>query len=169
MTYDALVVVSFGGPEGPDDVMPFLRQVTRGRNVPDARLEVVAQQYQRFGGVSPINGHTRALVDAVRAVVDLPVYWGNRNWHPFLADTVRDMRDDGVERALAFVTSAFGSYSGCRQYLEDIERAREAVGAGAPEIDKLRTFHNHPGFVSAMSERVAAALAQIPESRRAAA
>src|SRR3954447_3551397 len=165
MTYDALVVVSFGGPEGPDDVMPFLRQVTRGRNVPDARLEVVAQQYQRFGGVSPINGHTRALVDAVRAVVDLPVYWGNRNWHPFLADTVRDMRDDGVERALAFVTSAFGSYSGCRQYLEDIDTARAAVGPRAPRIDKLRLFYNHPMFIEAVTERTGAALATAPTAR----
>jgi len=162
VNYDALVVVSFGGPEGPDDVMPFLRQVTRGRNVPDARLEVVAQQYQRFGGVSPINAHTRALVEAVRAVVGLPVYWGNRNCHPFLADTVRAMRDDGVERALAFVTSAFGSYSGCRQYLEDIEAARAAVGDDAPVVDKLRLYYNHPGFIDTMAENVRSVLERVP-------
>jgi ferrochelatase len=172
--YDALLVVSFGGPDGPEDVMPFLENVLRGKNVPRQRMLDVAEHYYHFGGKSPINDNNRELIAALEQELKakgpaLPIYWGNRNWHPMLADTVRRMEADGVRRALAFVTSAFGSYSGCRQYREDIERAREAVGAGAAEIDKLRTFHNHPGFVSAMSERVAAALAQIPESRRAAA
>ncbi len=147
-----MLVVSFGGPEGPADVEPFLRRVLRGRDVPEARLAEVAEHYHRFGGVSPINGHSRALVAALRAELAssglaLPVYWGNRNWAPLLADEVGRMRDDGVRRALAFVTSAYASYSGCRQYLDDIQAARAEVGPGAPVIDKLRLFHNHPGFV----------------------
>lgn len=161
--YDAVLLVSFGGPEGPDDVVPFLANVLRGRNVPEARQRAVAEQYQRFGGVSPINGHNRALLAALRRELhdhgpDLPVYWGNRNWHPLLTDTVGAMRDDGVTRALAFVTSAYSSYSSCRQYLEDISRARQAVGAGAPAIDKLRPFFNHPGFVEPSADRLRAAL-----------
>jgi ferrochelatase len=149
---DALLVVSFGGPEGPDDVLPFLENVTRGRNVPRARLEVVAEQYRLFGGVSPINGIVRRLVADLEGLLAargpaLPVYWGNRNWQPFLTGTVRRMTADGVGRALAFVTSAYSSYSGCRQYQEDIERARAAIGAGAPLIEKLRPYWNHPGFI----------------------
>jgi ferrochelatase len=160
--YDAVVVVSFGGPEGPDDVEPFLDQVLRGRTVTAARRAAVADHYFHFGGRSPINGHTRALVTALAAELgahghDLPVYWGNRNWHPFLADTVRRMRDDGIRRALAFVTSAYASYSSCHQYLEDIARARADVGDGAPAIEKLRVFYNHPGFVEANADALQAA------------
>lgn len=161
MTYDALLIVGFGGPEGPDDVVPFLENVTRGRNIPRERLIEVGAHYAHFGGVSPINGQLRALKAALEAELAaqgpaLRVYWGNRNWHPMLADTVRQMKADGVTRALAFVPSAFGSYSGCRQYREDIERAR-AVVEGAPPIDKLRNFFDHPGFVDALVERVKAA------------
>ncbi len=161
--YDAILVVSFGGPEGPDEVMPFLEQVLRGRNVPPARLQEVAAHYQRFGGVSPINAHNRALVGALRAELQgaglrLPVYWGNRNWHPFLTEVVREMGQDGVERALAFVTSAYASYSGCRQYLDDLAAARLAVGPAAPKIDKLRLFYNHPGFVRANAAALRGAL-----------
>ena len=169
--YDALLLVSFGGPEGPDEVMPFLENVTRGRGVPRERLAEVATHYERFGGVSPINAQNRALLAALRVELDargpaLALYWGNRNWRPFLADAIADMRRDGVRRALAFVTSAFGSYSSCRQYLEDIERARAAVGGDAPSVDKLRLFWNHPGFIEPMVERVEAALAALPAGSR---
>jgi ferrochelatase len=161
---DALLIVSFGGPEGPADVLPFLQNVTRGRDVPPARLALVAEQYQRFGGVSPINGIVRQLIAALERLLAergpaLPVYWGNRNWHPGLADTVRRMADDGVGHALAFVTSAYSSYSSCRQYQEDIAAARAAVGAAAPVIEKLRPYWNHPGFIDAMRARTAEALA----------
>ncbi|HEX8162472.1 MAG TPA: ferrochelatase [Pyrinomonadaceae bacterium] len=173
-TYDALLVVSFGGPEGAADVMPFLENVLRGRNVPRERMEQVAHHYDLFGGVSPINGQNRKLIAALRAELDthhvtLPVYWGNRNWHPFLADELRRMRGDGIRRALAFVTSAYSSYSGCRQYREDIERARAEVGEGAPQVDKLRAFYNHPGFVGPNAENLRAALDQVPAGRRDAA
>jgi ferrochelatase len=173
-TYDALLVVSFGGPEGTDDVMPFLENVLRGRNVPRERMEQVARHYDLFGGVSPINAQNRKLIAALRAELDthhitLPVYWGNRNWHPLLADELRRMRSDGIKRALAFVTSAYSSYSGCRQYREDIERARAEVGGGAPQVDKLRAFYNHPGFVEPNVENLKAALDQIPIERRDAA
>jgi ferrochelatase len=169
--YDALLVVGFGGPEGPDDVVPFLERVTAGRGIPRERLAEVGAHYQLFGGVSPINAQHRALVDAVRAEliahdIGLPVYWGNRNWHPLLADTVGQMAADGVERALAFVTSAYGSYSGCRQYLDDLARARAEVGPAAPELDKLRTFHDHPGFVEPFRAGLRDALATIPAARR---
>src|SRR5919201_1224131 len=172
--YDALLVVSFGGPEGMDEVMPFLANVLRGRNVPEARMREVAHHYEMFGGVSPINGQNRKLIAALQRELEehgprLPVYWGNRNWHPLLADTLRRMRDDGVRSALAFVTSAYSSYSGCRQYREDIERACEAVGCGAPHVEKLRAFFNHPGFVGPNVENLRAALEQVPASRRAAA
>lgn len=166
-TVDALLLIAFGGPEQPADVLPFLENVLRGRNVPRDRMLEVAEHYHHFGGVSPINGQMRELVRLVEAELRargprLPVYWGNRNWHPMLADTVRKMRDDGVQRALAFVMSAYSSYSGCRQYLEDIARAREAAGTGAPEIDKLRLYFNHPGFIEPMAEHVREALAQLP-------
>jgi ferrochelatase len=166
--YDALVVVSFGGPEGPEDVMPFLENVTRGRNVPRARLDEVAARYRAFGGVSPINAANRALVAALErrfAVrrIGLPVYWGNRNWHPFLTDTVRTMADHGVRRALAFVTSAYSSYSSCRQYLDDIERARAAAAGRAPAIERIRPFWNHPGFIDTMAEQTREALAELGE------
>ena len=172
MPYDALLLVSFGGPEGPDDVLPFLENVVCGKNVPRWRLLEVARHYELFDGVSPINAQNRALLAALVAELNahgppLPVYWGNRHWHPMLADTIRQMADDGVRRALAFVTSAFGSYPGCRQYLEDIERARLEVGPKAPTIDKLRLFFNHPGFIEATADRTAAALASLPAEKRA--
>jgi ferrochelatase len=173
-TYDALLIVSFGGPEGLDEVMPFLSNVLRGRNIPEARMREVARHYELFGGVSPINGQNRRLIAALERELEekgpnLPVYWGNRNWHPLLADTIRRMRDDGIKNALAFVTSAYSSYSGCRQYREEIERAREQVGEGAPRVEKLRAFFNHPGFVGPNVESLRAALEQIPEERRDAA
>jgi ferrochelatase len=163
--YDALLVVSFGGPEGQDEVIPFLENVLRGRNGPPERIEQVAAHYRRFGGVSPINGQNRALIAAIReelsaSGVDLPVYWGNRNWHPLLADTVARMADDGVRRALAFVTSAYASWSGCGQYLDDLARARAEVGADGPAIDKLRLFYNHPGFVGPNADALRRALNQ---------
>lgn len=169
MLYDALVVVSFGGPEKTQDVIPFLENVLRGRNVPRERMLEVAEHYYHFGGVSPINGQNRELVAALRRELDLPVYWGNRNWHPMLADTFRQMRQDGIRRALAFVTSAFGSYSGCRQYREDIARAVAEIGDPPLIVDKLRTFSNHPLFLETMADRAAAAFEQIPDERRAAA
>ena len=160
--YDAVLVLSFGGPEKPDDVIPFLENVLRGRNVPRERMLAVAEHYYHFGGKSPINDQNRALIAALKLELashglKLPIYWGNRNWHPFLADTLRQMRADGVRKALGFVTSIFSSYSGCRQYLEDIERARAEV-AGAPEIHKLRKFYNHPLFVEAQADEVRRAL-----------
>ncbi len=173
--YDAVLLVSFGGPEGPDDVMPFLRNVVRGRDVPDARLAEVAEHYQHFGGVSPINAHARALLEALRVDLDkagiaLPLYWGNRNWRPYLTDAVAAMRDDGVRRALAFVTSPFGSYSSCRQYLDDIASARAAVGPDAPAVDKIRHYHDHPGYVAPHADAVRAELAHLsdvePEATR---
>lgn len=164
-SYDALLIVSFGGPEKPDEVIPFLENVLRGRNVPRERMLEVAEHYYHFGGRSPINDQNRALIAALRTVVDLPIYWGNRNWTPMLADTIRQMRDAGVGRALAFVTSAFGSYSGCRQYIDDIERARAQVGEGAPEIVKIPPFSSHRKFVSAMVDRVRTALSDLPHGR----
>ncbi len=170
--YDALLVVSFGGPEGMDDVAPFLEHVLRGRNVPPARVAEVARHYEHFGGKSPLNDQCRALLQALGAELDrhgprLPVYWGNRHWHPFLAEALQRMAADGVRRALAFVMSAFGSYSGCRRYLDDIESARREVGPGAPEVHKLRAFYNHPGFVEPLVESAAAALDRVPAARRA--
>ncbi|MGA6980560.1 MAG: ferrochelatase, partial [Candidatus Sulfotelmatobacter sp.] len=143
MNYDALLVVSFGGPESRADVIPFLETVLRGRNVPPERLLTVAEHYYHFEGKSPINAQTRELVAAIEGELQLkgpklPVYWGNRNWHPFLAETIARMKQDGIKRALAFVTSAYSSYSGCRQYQEDIARAQAEVGPGAPEVEKLR-------------------------------
>ena len=169
-SYDALLVVSFGGPEGPEDVIPFLENVLRGKNVPRQRMLQVAEHYQHFGGVSPINGQNRALIAALKKElaehqVELPVYWGNRNWHPLLADTLQQMQKDGIQRSLAFMTSAYSSYSGCRQYREDIERAQQEVDAGDLQIDKVRVFYNHPGFVLPMADRVRAALAKVPADR----
>jgi ferrochelatase len=162
--YDAFLLLSFGGPEDMDDVIPFLRNVLRGRNVPEERLQQVARHYALFNGVSPLNGQNRVLIEALNREfesndIGLPIYWGNRNWHPLLNDTLRQMRDDGVKRALAFFTSAYSSYSGCRQYLENIESARLEVGEDAPRIDRLRPFYNHPGFIEACCERLNAALA----------
>ncbi len=161
--YDAIMVVSFGGPEGPDDVIPFLENVLRGRNVPRERMLEVAEHYQHFGGKSPINAQNRALISALDAELKqngpwIPVYWGNRNWNPLLTDTLRQMARDGVEHALAFVTSAYSSYSSCRQYLGNIARARENVGPNAPVVDKLRAFYNHPGFIGPVTENARAAL-----------
>jgi ferrochelatase len=162
--YDALLVLSFGGPEKHEDVIPFLENVLRGRNVPRERLLEVAEHYYHFDGRSPINDQNRELVAALKAESTVPVYWGNRNWQPFLADTLRQMRDDGVRHAIAFVTSAFGSYSGCRQYIEDIDRARAALPA-APLIDKIPPFSNHPLFLEALIDRTRAAVAQLPHAR----
>jgi ferrochelatase len=161
--YDALLLLSFGGPEGPEDVLPFLENVVRGRGVPRERLLAVAEHYRHFGGVSPINDQNRALLAAIRETVDLPVYWGNRNWHPMVEDTVETMRDDGVRRALVFVTSALTSFSGCRQYQDDLARARAVVGDGAPELAKLRHYFNHPGFIEPAADGVRAALASLPD------
>ena len=166
---DAILVVSFGGPEGPDDVMPFLRNVTSGRGIGDDRLAAVAEHYHLFGGVSPINQHNRELIAALDDELagrgaELPVYWGNRNWSPILADAVAQMADDGVSRVVAFVTSAFGSYSGCRQYGEDIEQARAAVGPEAPTIHKLPPFWNQEGFLSAMADHLASARQSEPNA-----
>jgi len=173
-SYDAFLLVAFGGPEGMDDVMPFLENVLRGKNVPPERMRAVAAHYEHFGGVSPINGQSRALLEALRAEFEdhglrLPLYWGNRNWAPMLTDTLRQMMEDGVTRAIAFVPSAFSSYSGCGQYLEDIARARAAVGERAPRVDKVRVFYNHPGFIEAMTDRVRAAFDEVPAERGAAA
>ena len=159
---DAVLVVSFGGPEGPGDVMPFLRNVTRGRGIGSGRLAVVAEHYHLFGGVSPINQCNRDLIAALADELAgrgaaLPVYWGNRNWSPMLATAVAQMRDDGISRAVGFATSAFGSYSGCRQYAEDIEQARAAVGADAPVVHKLPPFWEQEGFLSAMAQNLAEA------------
>src|SRR5689334_2376923 len=143
MEYDAILLVSFGGPEKNEDVLPFLENVLRGKNVPRERMLEVAEHYYHFDGRSPINDQNRALIAALKDAIHIPVYWGNRNWHPMLADTVRQMRDDGIQRAIAFATSAFGSYSGCRQYLENIESARAEV-EGAPRIDKIRPFSSDP-------------------------
>ena len=172
MTYDAILFVSFGGPEGMDDVLPFLGNVLRGRNVPRERMLQVARHYELFGGVSPINDQNRKLIAALKEELDvngpqLPIYWGNRNWHPMLFDTMQQMAGDGIRNALAFVTSAYSSYSSCRQYREDIARAQEAIGDAAPNVDKIRAFYDHPGFIEANSANVRAALNQIPETRRA--
>ncbi len=166
---DAILVVSFGGPEGPADVMPFLRNVTRGRGISDERLAAVAEHYHLFGGISPINELNRDLVAALAGELAgrgaaLPVYWGNRNWSPMLADTVGQMRDDGISRAIGLATSAFGSYSGCRQYGEDIDKARAAVGPDAPAIAKLPPFWNQEGFLSAMADHLAAARRTEPDA-----
>jgi ferrochelatase len=174
MNYDAILLTSFGGPEHPDDVMPFLEIVLRGKNVPRERMLEVAEHYYRFGGKSPINEQNRQLIAALEGELAengprLPIYWGNRNWHPMLSDTLRQMKADGVGRALAFVTSAYSSYSSCRQYLEDIARAQAAAGEGAPVVDKIRAFHNHPGFVEALADRVKHAMAKLPRDRREAA
>jgi ferrochelatase len=171
MDYDAVLVVSFGGPESREDVIPFLETVLRGRNVPRERLLVVADHYYHFEGKSPINQQTRDLIAALKAELEsngpaLPIYWGNRNWHPFLPDTLRKMKEDGIRRTIAFVTSAYSSYSGCRQYREDIARAQTEVGPGAPEVDKLRAFFNHPAFVEAIVERVRDARLAVPENAR---
>ena len=170
--YDAILVVGFGGPEKREDVLPFLENVTRGRNIPRERLLEVAEHYHHLGGASPINAQVRELIEALRAElrrhgITVPVYWGNRNWSPYLADTLREMAGSGVKNALAVVLAAYSSYSSCRQYREDIERARAEVGPCAPSVDKTRVFYNHPEFIAANSDRVREALAQVPAEARA--
>ncbi len=172
--YDALLVLSFGGPEGLHDVMPFLENVTRGRNIPRRRLEEVAKHYEHFGGVSPINTQNRALIAALERELSehdiaLPIYFGNRNWHPMLADTIAAMRTEGVRDVLVFVTSAYSSYSGCRQYREDISRALATLNETTMRFDKIRVFSNHPGFVEPMARRVRDALEMLPQVRHDAA
>ncbi|MEV0847152.1 ferrochelatase [Streptomyces sp. NPDC049954] len=172
--YDALLLLSFGGPEGPDDVVPFLENVTRGRGIPRERLKEVGKHYFLFGGVSPINEQNRALLDALREDfaehgLDLPVYWGNRNWAPYLVDTLRDMVRDGRRRVAVLATSAYASYSGCRQYRENLADALaqlEAEGLTPPRVDKLRHYFNHPGFVEPMTDGVLRSLAELPEDVR---
>ncbi|MDA1178445.1 MAG: ferrochelatase, partial [Planctomycetota bacterium] len=169
--YDAFLLVSFGGPEGPQDVLPFLENVLRGRNVPIERMHEVAEHYYHFGGVSPINGQNRQLLKAIQDdfsshIPGLPCYWGNRNWHPLLTDTLRQMAQDGVRRAIAFVTSAFSSYSGCRQYREDLLRAQEEIAPSKIVIDKIRAFYNHPGFLFAMADRLCQCLSKLPANAR---
>lgn len=167
--YDALLVVSFGGPEGMDDVMPFLENVLRGRNVPRERMVQVARHYEMFGGVSPINQQNRNLIAALQKELDdngprLPIYWGNRNWHPLLPDTLASMAQDGVKNALAFVTSAYSSYSSCRQYRQNISDAQAAVGPTAPRVEKLRVFYKHPLFIQANVDHIRAALSQFDDA-----
>lgn len=169
--YDAILIVSFGGPERHEDVLPFLENVLRGKPIPRARLLKVAEHYYALGGKSPINDQNRALIKALRAELDekgpnLPVYWGNRNWHPLLSDTLRNMADDTVRRAVAFVTSAFSSYSSCRQYRENIEAARSMLDGHSPQVDKIRPFFNHAGFIGAMADRVADALSHFDAANR---
>jgi protoporphyrin/coproporphyrin ferrochelatase len=164
--YDALLVVSFGGPESQDDVIPFLENVTRGKNIPRERLEEVGEHYRAFGGKSPINDQNRSLIANLEhalaeAGLSIPVYWGNRNWAPFLTDELKRMAADGVERAAAFITSAYSSYSGCRQYRENLADAVAEVGPGAPRIDRLRHSFDHPGFVSANTDGVVGALGEL--------
>jgi protoporphyrin/coproporphyrin ferrochelatase len=169
--FDALLIVSFGGPEQPADVIPFLENVLRGKHVPHERMLEVAEHYQQFGGKSPINDQNRELILALKQELErrgprLPIYWGNRNWHPLLPDTLRKMAQDGIRRVLAFFTSAYSSYSGCRQYRENIDLAQRETGPEAPRIEKLRVFFNHPLFIETMIDRVATALAQVPAERR---
>ena len=169
--YDALMLVSFGGPERPEDVVPFLENVTRGRGIPRERLEEVGEHYFAFGGRSPINDQNRAFIAAIEedfasSGLDLPVSWGNRNWAPSLADTIRQMQDDGVTRAACLVTSAYSSYSGCRQYRENLADAVAEVGEGAPRLDRLRHYFNHPGFVEPMVDATLAALAELGDDVR---
>ncbi len=169
--YDAILLVSFGGPETRQDVMPFLENVVRGKRVPKERLLEVAEHYYKFEGKSPINDQNRELIDALRVQLDevsldLPIYWGNRNWHPMLDETIEQMKQDGIKNALAIVTSSFSSYSGCRQYRENIEAARQRVGEDAPQIDKIRVWFNHPLFIETIVDRVNTALETLPEGRR---
>jgi ferrochelatase len=169
--YDAILIVGFGGPERREDVIPFLENVTRGRNIPRERLLTVAEHYYHFGGKSPLNEQVRELIAALRPVLEqheiwLPIAWGNRNWHPFLADALRELSAIGARRVLALVLAAYSSYSSCRQYREDIERARATIGASAPAVDKIRVFFNHPGFIAANADRLRAAWEKIPVDRQ---
>ncbi len=167
MDFDALLLLSFGGPEAPEQIMPFLENVTRGRAIPKERLAAVAEHYLHFGGVSPINGINRALIEQLRNEIDLPVYFGNRNWEPYVEDAVVAMRDNGVRRAAVFTTSAWGGYSSCTQYIEDIARGREAAGEQAPELVKLRQYFDHPLLVEMFAESIADAAQSLPDDMRA--
>jgi ferrochelatase len=169
--HDAILLVSFGGPERSEDVLPFLENVTRGKNVPRERLLEVAEHYYHFGGVSPINSQVRDLIAALGSElqnngITLPIYWGNRNWHPMLGETLTDMAAAGVKRALGLVLTAYSSYSSCRQYREDIARAQAVAGPNAPRVDKIRVFYNHPDFVAANSDRIRDALKSKPDDFR---
>ncbi len=169
--YDALILVSFGGPDGPEDVIPFLENVLRGKNVPKERMLEVAEHYYHFGGKSPINEQNLALIEALRSEferlgLELPIYFGNRNWKPYLTDTLQQMKDDGVQNALAFFTSGFSCYSGCRQYRENIAEAQKQVGEGAPRVDLLRKFYNHPGFIETMVELAQDGIDQLSHEAR---
>ena len=169
--YDALLFVSFGGPEGREDVLPFLENVLRGKPVPRERMLEVAEHYYHFDGISPINGQNRDLIQAVKMELEdqqiqLPIYWGNRNWHPMLEDTLQEMQNDGVKRALVFITSAYSSYSGCRQYRENIEEAKSSLADGCIETDKIRVFYNHPGFVNTIADLLNESLNEFEESAR---
>ncbi|MDR3726376.1 MAG: ferrochelatase [Terracidiphilus sp.] len=169
--YDAILLVSFGGPEKPDDVLPFLENVLRGKPVPRERMLEVAEHYYHIGGASPINAQNRALKAALETElrehgIHLPVYWGNRNWHPMLADAMAEMKRDGIRHALGFFTSAYSSYSGCRQYRENIAAAQQVVGEGAPQVDKIRAFYNHPGYIETVTAHAREALARVPAERR---
>ena len=171
MRYDALLLLSFGGPEGPEQVMPFLENVTRGRGIPPERLAAVAEHYLHFGGVSPINGINRDLLvqieaELARRGMELPVYFGNRNWEPYVEDAVAQMRDNGIRRAAVFSTSAWGGYSGCTQYQEDIARGRKSAGPDAPELTKLRQYFDHPLLVEMFADAIRAAAATLPERVR---
>lgn len=172
MKYDAILIMSFGGPEGMDDVMPFLDNVLRGKNVPEERKREVAHHYERFDGVSPINAQNRQLqaaleIELERRGIALPIYLANRNWHPFVADVVRRMQADGVRHFLSLVTSGFSCYSGCRQYREDIGRALAALGAPAPTSDKIRVWYNHPLFIDVWARHWKQAFARLPDAARA--
>ncbi|WP_454560774.1 ferrochelatase [Mycobacterium haemophilum] len=166
MLFDAALLLSFGGPEGPEQVRPFLENVTRGRNVPPERLDEVAEHYLHFGGVSPINGINLALINELQAELDLPVYFGNRNWEPYIEDSVVAMRDDGIRCAAVFTTSAWSGYSSCTQYVEDIARARRHAGHDAPDLVKLRPYFDHPLLVEMFVDAIAAAAASLPAALR---
>ncbi|HEX2327192.1 MAG TPA: ferrochelatase [Candidatus Angelobacter sp.] len=166
--FDALLVISFGGPEKREDVLPFLENVLRGKNVPRERMLEIAEHYYHFGGRSPINDQNRALIatleqDFAAHELKLPIYWGNRNWHPLIGDTIRQMHQEGIRNAVALATSAFGSYSGCRQYRRDIATALEAASAPEMTVEKLNNFHDLPEFIEVMAERVRAAMQQLPD------
>src|ERR1700759_3096406 len=166
MDFDAVLLLSFGGPEGPGQGRPFLENVTRGRNIPPERLDDVAQHYLHFGGVSPINGINRDLIEQLRTRLDIPVYFGNRNLEPYVEDAVVAMRDNGIRRAAVFTTSAWSGYSGCTQYSEDLEQALRAAGPGAPELVKLRRYFDHPLFVEMFADNLAAAAKTVPADAR---
>jgi ferrochelatase len=164
--FDAVLLLSFGGPEGPEQVMPFLENVTRGRGIPRERLAAVAEHYLHFGGVSPINGINRELIAQLQRQIELPVYFGNRNCEPYVEDAVAAMRDNGIRRAAVFTTSAWGGYSSCTQYVEDIARARAAAGGDAPKLVKLRQYFDHPLLVEMFTEAIGAAAQTVPEDAR---